>query len=82
VLAGEDSTTTRISIEDFAVSLLAPGVALATWRSVTATVAGSVAARRASLWRSEPDGTWRMVYHQGTPVSEPGALGAASRGAG
>jgi hypothetical protein len=54
-------------IEAFAVRLLAPGVALATYRSVGGTPAGDAVTLRASIWRREPAGAWRMTYHQGTP---------------
>jgi hypothetical protein len=57
-----------IRVEDFAVRILAPGVALATYRSVGETPAGDVVALRASIWRHEADGAWRMTYHQGTPA--------------
>jgi hypothetical protein len=68
-LADADPAATRI--EDHAVRMVAPGVALATWRSVTPTATGPVEARRASLWRREPGGSWRMFYHQGTPIPDP-----------
>jgi hypothetical protein len=55
-------------IEDFALRLLAADVALATYRSVHETPAGPSIARRASIWRREADGSWRMTYHQGTPA--------------
>lgn len=57
-----------IRVEDFAVRLLVPGVALATYRSIGETPAGDVVALRASIWRRRDDGAWQMTYHQGTPA--------------
>lgn len=30
---------------------------------------------RSSWWRREPDGRWRMVFHQGTPEAGPDTMG-------
>ncbi len=71
-LAAEEMGTARVWIEDFAVRLLAPGVALATYRSVrdeAAGVASPAATLRSSTWRLDRDGRWRMMFHQGTPTS-------------
>jgi hypothetical protein len=56
-------------IEAFAVRLLAPGVALATYRSVRDGGDGGPPAvvLRASIWRLD-GGAWQMAFHQGTPT--------------
>jgi hypothetical protein len=63
-----DAMVGSVRIEDFAVRLLAPEVALATYRSVRAASDGGAAAvaLRASIWRREGD-RWHMAFHQGTP---------------
>jgi hypothetical protein len=50
------------------VRLLAPDVALATYRSVRDDAAGglSAVALRSSTWRGKDD-AWRL-FHQGTPA--------------
>jgi hypothetical protein len=56
-------------IEAFAARLLAQGVALATYDSVhDGAEGGLTVTRRSSIWRRDPDGAWRMAYHQGTPA--------------
>ncbi len=57
-----------VRIEDFLVRLLAPDVALATYRSVLEDAGGGepLVALRSSIWRRDGDG-WRMTFHQGTP---------------
>ncbi len=71
IAAVADEGPVDVRIEDFAVRLLAPGVALATYRSVRDGAAGdgepSSIALRVSIWRREGDGSWRMTFHQGTP---------------
>jgi hypothetical protein len=54
-------------VEDFAVRLLAPGIALTTYRT-TGDPEGRFGARRSSLWCLGADGSWQMTFHQGTPV--------------
>ncbi len=49
-----------VTIDTFEVELLAPGVALATYRTI-----GARPARRASVWVLDGD-RWRVRYHQGT----------------
>lgn len=58
------------SMTQFRVTLLAPGVALATYRidAVIASSGASSASLRSSIWRRD-GGRWRIVFHQGTPVS-------------
>ncbi|QFY61295.1 nuclear transport factor 2 family protein [Rhizobium grahamii] len=54
-------------LTDFETRLLAPSLALVTYRAVRDIPAEpSVHSLRSSLWRQEPDGQWRMVFHQGT----------------
>jgi hypothetical protein len=68
-LAAEGAAEPAVArVEDFSVLLLAPDVALATWRSVREGAAGGQPADtlRCSIWRRER-GAWRMVFHQATP---------------
>lgn len=59
--------------EDFRCRLIAPGVALVTYRTLrTDPHSGSVAAaNRSSLW-TEAAGLWRLRFHQGTPAAPDG----------
>jgi glyoxylase I family protein len=68
-LAAEGDDPAMTHVEDFVVRRLAPGVALATYRSVREGAAGSPpsVARRTSIWCLDADGSWRMTFHQGTP---------------
>ena len=62
----ENEEPRRIGLRDFAVALLAPAVALATWRSVR--IDGpepGTSFLRSSLWVRR-DGRWQMIFHQGT----------------
>ncbi len=54
------------SIADFDSRVLAPGVALVTYKVTRFDdrSAGGSSSLRSSLWRFE-DGRWRMVFHQG-----------------
>ncbi len=68
-LAAEgDAAPPVIRIDGFSVRLLAPDVALATYRSVREGPAGGPPSvtLRSSIWRGEGD-AWRMAFHQGTP---------------
>lgn len=57
-------------IADFTVSMITQTVALATYRGIRINDDGShLYANRSSLWRHEPDGKWRMVFHQGTATA-------------
>jgi ribonuclease HI len=57
-------------IEDFRCRVLAPGVALVTYRTVRTTTltAARSAANRSSIW-TEVEGGWRIRFHQGTPAA-------------
>jgi hypothetical protein len=59
----------HISLQDFQVRLLAPGVALATYRATKSSDKGQQArySLRSSIWKFDED-RWRMVFHQGTPA--------------
>ncbi len=54
----------RHVVRDFQVRPLAPGVALATYR--TERLGDNRRARRSSIW-VQADGGWKMAFHQGTP---------------
>lgn len=63
LLRGSD----RIELTDFTVSLLAPGLALATYVAtrIDATGVPSTRSLRSTIWK-RIHGHWRMVFHQGT----------------
>lgn len=56
----------ELPLPGFAVRLLAPGVALATYRSVVGIAGGDGpdVAHRSSVWVHDGD-HWRLVFHQG-----------------
>ncbi|MCQ1571088.1 DUF4440 domain-containing protein [Neorhizobium galegae] len=55
------------SISDFSAAMLSDTIALATYRGTRVNEDGtSQFANRSSIWRLDPDGKWRMVFHQGT----------------
>lgn len=62
----------RMTLSDFTARLLAPGVALTTYRSYRYDESGREVARslRSSIWIHR-DGTWRLTFHQGTPAAPP-----------
>lgn len=51
-------------ITDFTVRLLAPHIALVTYRAQL----GTTARLRSSIWRREGE-AWRLHFHQGTPTT-------------
>ncbi len=61
-IAGEEQVP--VLIRDFSTRELAPDVALVTYRTVGQS---GRAAHRSSIW-VRIDGSWRMVFHQGTPL--------------
>lgn len=69
-LAAQESQPV-IESGDFALSELAPGVALLTYRSAFSDPehGRSYHALRASVWVNNA-GVWQMRYHQGTPAAE------------
>jgi hypothetical protein len=67
-LPTEPSTFT-LALACFAVQLLAPTVALATYISTRTeqTTGATTHTQRSSLW-VEQSGRWQIVFHQGTPA--------------
>lgn len=63
ILADLDVGPMAYELHDLAVHAIAGDVALVTYRSV----GEGTNVHRSSIWRRE-DGTWRLAYHQGTPV--------------
>jgi len=59
-------------IEDFRCRIVAPGVALVTYRTASLDAGAGLAriANRSSIWRQEM-GQWKIVFHQGTPAGAP-----------
>ncbi|WP_105428620.1 DUF4440 domain-containing protein [Neorhizobium sp. T6_25] len=63
---GPDNT----SISDFSATMLSDTIALATYRGTRINDDGSrLLANRSSIWHLDPDGKWRMVFHQGTATA-------------
>ena len=62
------NTVVPMPLLGFRATLIAPGIAHTTYRA-----GGSL---RSSLWRREGD-RWRMLLHQGTPISPGAAVCAA-----
>jgi hypothetical protein len=61
------------ALSDFCCRLIAPGVALVTYRTIrtmrtNAATGAQAAANRSSLWIFQ-DGQWRARFHQGTPAA-------------
>lgn len=57
------------TLEDFDARLLSDGIALVTYRATrTSPDKPTVRSLRSSIWRLETDGSWRMLFHQGTPT--------------
>lgn len=55
------------TLGDFDARLLSDGIALVTYRAARAFAdKPTVRSLRSSIWRLEPDGCWRMLFHQGT----------------
>ncbi|MFO2462829.1 DUF4440 domain-containing protein [Pseudomonas sp. 15FMM2] len=70
VIAGlSDEVFAARSMSDFALKLLADGVALVTYRCHRAAsdVQAGSESLRSSVWRNSQAG-WQMVFHQGTPL--------------
>ena len=67
-MIAQESAAFEYTLEDFRVSLLAPTVALATYRILGATSgpgAEPAQALRSSVWVLR-DSNWQLVFHQGT----------------
>ncbi len=67
----QDEVFSVRSISDFAMKVLAEGVALVTYRCQRAATDANAAGEslRSSVWR-ESGGQWQMVFHQGTPTRQ------------
>jgi hypothetical protein len=65
----QENTTEVIWSQDFAVTELADGVALLTYRSASIDASGDLFRHslRLSLWQRTSCG-WQMRFHQGTPT--------------
>ncbi len=63
--------TYRVAGTDWAVSEVAPGVALVTYRTehVGVRADGARPTLRVSLWVRREDGTWTVRFHQGTAAA-------------
>ncbi len=57
----------RYSLADFEVRELAPGVVLATYRTLRTAQGKVKQALRSSIWMLVEE-HWQMVFHQGTPT--------------
>jgi len=65
-----ETGSNNTDIADFSVSLIAENVALAVYRGIRIEQdGGRQFTNRSSLWRLDADGTWRMVFHQGTAAA-------------
>ena len=67
-----NTTQPNVASEGFALSGLAQGVALLTYRSAHRDTDGALVnhTHRASVWVETPWG-WQLRYHQGTPAAAP-----------
>lgn len=67
-LSNESAVT--FSITDFKAASLSPDVALVTYRALYSGGEDrpAIHSLRSSIWR-QVDGEWRLVFHQGTPIS-------------
>ncbi len=59
----------QASLSDFKAELLAPGIALTTYRLVKhdETHSKMTHSLRSSIWKLK-DSRWQMIFHQGTPA--------------
>jgi hypothetical protein len=64
-----DTRLLLVHAQDFAAKVIAPDVALLTYRSAHLKDDGTLERHtlRSSVWRFE-DGRWQMFFHQGTPT--------------
>ncbi len=66
-LVAETDPNNNTTISDFSAEMLSETIALATYRGIRINQDGSrLLTNRSSIWRLDPDGKWRMVFHQGT----------------
>lgn len=68
VRSGISPFHTQLPLPDFQARLLSPEVAQVTYTSVVTLDGELLRARRSSLWSREA-GTWRLRFHQGTPLA-------------
>jgi len=70
-LAAQD-THAQVESEGFQLALLAPQVALLTYRSAHRKSEGEthLHTHRSSIWVKDPPTGWRLRHHQGTPAAE------------
>ena len=61
-LMSGDTAERTFAVEDFRIRELAPGCALAT----SCVLTDGARSLRSSIWH-QSGGTWKMVFHQGTP---------------
>ncbi len=73
---GEEISEPTLTLTDFELQLLAPDLALATYRSQrrAQTTGETSNSLRSSLWINRttdqnPEGCWQILFHQGTPIS-------------
>ena len=68
----EPSSSPSVVSDEFAASLLSPGVALLTYRSAHRLADGSLSNHtfRSSVW-VQVGGEWQIRFHQGTPAVQP-----------
>lgn len=64
IAALQAESTVKISVSQFNVRLLAPHIALVTYRAQRHTEP-PVCSLRSSIWQ-QIEGKWQMVFHQGT----------------
>ena len=56
------------SVEDFRIKELGSGHVLATYKAFRSKKGGEkICTLRSSVWRKE-NGTWKIIFHQGTPA--------------
>jgi hypothetical protein len=67
-LLAEETAFIAPQVEDFLAQRIAPDVVLVTYRTVP--VGSGNASLRSSIW-IDRDGSWRMLFHQGTKISGP-----------
>ena len=59
------------SLQDFQARALGPGVVLATFRVVRSAQGCTRVSLRSSIWEKK-EGSWQMVFHQGTLIGDAG----------
>jgi hypothetical protein len=76
VRAAPPPDSSRRSLHDFKAVSLGPDVALVTYRALRyeGRERREVRSLRSSVWKRTPDGAWRMVFHQGTLMPNPGTM--------